>query len=241
MTYRLAIDPTQQDGQQLSLTAQQQHYLQRVLRLRQGDRFVALDGCGQSWIAQLRGTGAILLSPLSEARELSVPVTLIAALPKGGGFEEIVRGCTELGVTTIIPVISQRTLLKPSPHKWERWRKIAAEAAEQSERQIIPHIAEPMLWTEAISVPDHAKNNCYICVTRHLATHLLTYLQSHPPQPTVIATGPEGGWTEEEVEQAITVGFQPATLGCRILRAVTAPLAALSLVAAAIEQSVFAV
>ena len=238
MTYRLAIAAHQQEGQQLSLTVQQQHYLQRVLRLREGDHFVALDGCGQSWIAQLCGTGAILLSTLSEARELSVPVTLIAALPKGGGFEEIVRGCTELGVKAIIPAISQRTLLKPGPHKWERWCKIAAEAAEQSERQIIPHIAQPMPWTEAIAAPDNAKSDCYICVTRHRATHLLSYLQSHPPQPTVIATGPEGGWTEEEVEQAIAAGFQPASLGCRILRAVTAPLAALSLVAAASEQGI---
>jgi 16S rRNA (uracil1498-N3)-methyltransferase len=236
MTYRLAIEPTQQDGKQLSLTPQQQHYLQRVLRLREGDCFVALDGCGQSWIAQLCDPGAILLSPLSEARELSVPVTLIAALPKGGGFEEIVRGCTELGVTAIIPVISDRTLLKPSPHKWERWRKIAAEAAEQSERQIIPAIAQPMSWTEAIAAPDNGKSDCYICVTRHPATHLLTHLQNRSPQPTVIATGPEGGWTEAEVEEAIALGFQPATLGCRILRSVTAPVAALSLVAGAIEQ-----
>jgi 16S rRNA (uracil1498-N3)-methyltransferase len=237
MTYRLAIDPTQKEGSQLWLTLQQQHYLRRVLRLQEGDSFVAMDGCGQSWIAQLSEAGAILRSPLSESRELPVPVTLIAALPKGGGFDEIVRSCTELGVTEIIPALSQRTLLKPSRHKLERWRKIAAEAAEQSERQIIPKIAEPTLLAAAIAQLSDSQQDCYICVARGEATHLLAYLQVRPPQSTVIATGPEGGWTEEEVGQAIAAGFQSASLGSRILRAVTAPLAAVSLVAGAIEQA----
>lgn len=235
MTYRLAIDPAQQQGNQLWLTSQQQHYLRRVLRLQEGDPFVAMDGCGQSWNAQLRGKGAILRSLLGESRELPIPLTLITALPKGGGFDEIVRSCTELGVTEIIPAISQRTLLKPSPHKLERWRKIAVEAAEQSERQFIPNIAEPIPLPAALAQLGNSQRDCYICVARGESSHLLAYLQGRPPHPAVIATGPEGGWTEEEVAQAIAAGFQPASLGCRILRAATAPLAAVSLFAGAIE------
>lgn len=238
MVCHLAIDPAQRQGNQLYLTSQQQHYLRRVLRLQEGDSFVAMDGGGQSWIAQLSGTGAILCSPLRESRELPVPVTLIAALPKGGGFDEIVRICTELGVAEIVPAISQRTLLKPSPHKLERWRKIALEAAEQSERQIVPNIAEPTPLAAATAQLGNGQQDCYICVARGQAIHLLACLQARAPRPTVIATGPEGGWTEEEVAQALAAGFQPVSLGCRILRAVTAPLAAVSLVAGAMEQAV---
>jgi 16S rRNA (uracil1498-N3)-methyltransferase len=235
MTYRLAIESTQQEGNQLWLSSQQQHYLRRVLRLQEGDSFVAMDGRGQCWLAQLSEAGAILRSPLRESRELPVPVTLITALPKGGGFDEIVRSCTELGVTEIIPAISERTLLKPSSHKLERWRKIALEASEQSERQIIPNITEPTPLAAAIAQSGNSQRDCYICVPRDETVHLLAHLQAHPPRPTVIATGPEGGWTEAEVAQAIAAGFQPVSLGCRILRAVTAPVAAVSLVAGAME------
>ena len=99
-----------------------------------------MDGSGQTWLAQLDQDQANLLNPLTESGELSTQVTLLVALPKGSGFEEIIRPCTELGVSHFIPVISDRTLLKPSPQKLERWQRIAQEAAEQSERQRVPTI-----------------------------------------------------------------------------------------------------
>jgi 16S rRNA (uracil1498-N3)-methyltransferase len=251
---RLAIAPSQLDSQHIRLTAEQTHYLSRVLRLHTGDRFIALDGQGQSWLAELQHltgaeTTAQILQPLQVESELPIAITLVVALPKGTGFDDIVRQTTELGVTCLAPVISDRTLLKPSPQKVERWRRIAQEAAEQSERQMIPTILEPIaLSAQLANLQPHSPASVgYFCATRQDAPHLFTCLQTlknqecdrHTPtlSSMVIVTGPEGGWTNSEIDQAIALGYQPVSLGCRILRAVTAPLAALSLIAATLEAT----
>ncbi|MBD2412863.1 16S rRNA (uracil(1498)-N(3))-methyltransferase [Nostoc calcicola FACHB-389] len=236
---RIAIAPSQLQQQQISLTKEQQHYLGRVLRLREGDRFIAMDGKGKSWLAQLAGEQAQVLELLTVETELIVSITLMMALPKGNGFDEIVRSCTELGVTCIAPVLSDRTLLHPSPQKLERWRRIAAEAAEQSERSFVPTILEPVTFSTGLSsvIGDLSLVNSqqYICVARGEFPHLKDCLHHKGQETIVIATGPEGGWTKQEVENAIAVGFQPVSLGRRILRAVTAPVVALSLITAACE------
>ncbi|MBE9168936.1 16S rRNA (uracil(1498)-N(3))-methyltransferase [Pleurocapsales cyanobacterium LEGE 06147] len=236
MAYRLVIKPEQIQQQQIQLTSSQQHYLRRVLRLKDGDRFVAMDGVGKSWWAKIGNTSACLLEPIDISTELPVTVTLITALPKGNAYDEVVRCCTELGVSIFQPVISDRTLLKPSPHKLERWRRIVTEAAEQAERQIVPIVLEPVLFTEILTWEIYDETERYICVARGGVAHLSNYLQHSVRNNILIATGPEGGWTKEEVEKAIAVGYQPVSLGNRILRAVTAPIVALSLVAAAMEN-----
>ncbi|MCC5598216.1 16S rRNA (uracil(1498)-N(3))-methyltransferase [Nostoc favosum] len=236
---RIAIAPSQFQQGQILLTKEQQHYLGRVLRLREGDRFIAMDGKGKWWLAQLAGEQAQVLEALLVETELPVSITLMVALPKGNGFDEVVRCCTELGVTCIAPVLSDRTLLHPSLQKLERWRRIAAEAAEQSERSFVPTILEPVTFNTGLSF---ANSQQYICVARGEFPHLKDCLQ-HKGQRTndigqeriVIATGPEGGWTTQEIENAIAFGFQPVSLGRRILRAVTAPVVALSLITAACE------
>jgi 16S rRNA (uracil1498-N3)-methyltransferase len=234
--YRVVITPEQQKSEQILLNSQQQHYLHRVVRLKEGDRFIAMDGEGKSWIAQLEGNYAQILEKITNNSELPISVTLMIALPKGNGFDEIIRCCTELGVTTFIPVISDRTLLKPSDHKLERWRRIAQEASEQSERQWVPQIVAPLNFTTALTTVAVPETACYICVARGSKNHLLNDLQNTQAKQLVIATGSEGGWTPQEVESAIKSGFKPVSLGCRILRAVTAPIVALSLVAAIAEN-----
>lgn len=236
--YRLVVESIQSLNQRIDLNTEQQHYLRRVLRLNDGDNFVAMNGQGQSYLAQLTGNSAQILEIFKELTELPIAVTLIIALPKGNGFNEVVRCCTELGVATLVPTISQRTLLKPSSHKLERWRKIATEAAEQSERQIVPSIIEPIPFEKVLRNINKTAIDHYICVPRQGARHLLTYLSHSPQKSIVIATGCEGGWTKEEVEKAVTSGFQPVTLGRRILRAITAPIVALSLVTSVIEREI---
>ncbi|MCC3467079.1 MAG: 16S rRNA (uracil(1498)-N(3))-methyltransferase [Microcoleus sp. PH2017_06_SFM_O_A] len=271
---RLAVTAAQISANKIDLTKEQQHYLNRVLRLQAGDRFIAMDGCGHWWsaILEVQETGlfASITEEIAVNRELPVAVTLIAALPKGNGFDEVVRQAAELGVASIVPVTSDRTLLKPSTQKVDRWRRIAAEAAEQSERQIVPTVVEPIPFDFAVK--DCCQKYRYICVARGDNRHLwdcLAGLESpqipllrgekepdelstviaglEPPQPPfltgeeepesiAIAVGPEGGWTDGEVERAIEFGFEPVSLGRRILRAVTAPMVALSLVGAAFEK-----
>ena len=230
---RIAIAISQLQHEQIILTSQQQHYLYRVLRLQKGDRFIAMDGMGKWWLSELNGTDAQILQELIVETELPIAVTLMVALPKGNGFDEIVRCCTELGVSCIAPVISDRTLLKPSSQKLERWQRIAQEAAEQSERTKVPQILEPVAFNKIIS--SFVNFEKYICVARGDSPHLLQYLQNHEQKNVVIATGCEGGWTEKEVEIALQNGFKPVSLGRRVLRAVTAPIFAISLISAVSE------
>lgn len=229
---RITIQLSQIQESQILLTPQQQHYLLRVLRLQDGDKFIAMDGMGKWWLTQLIGETGEIIELLEVKTELPVSITLMMALPKGNGFDDVVRCCTELGVNCILPVLSDRTLLNPSPQKLERWRRIANEAAEQSERAFVPTILEPVAFSTALN--ECKVNNRYICEARGDYPHLTTLINNCSDE-IIIAIGPEGGWTEKEMEIAITARFQPVSLGRRILRAVTAPIVALSLIAAACE------
>ncbi|MGK7953697.1 MAG: 16S rRNA (uracil(1498)-N(3))-methyltransferase [Crocosphaera sp.] len=236
MTYRIVIEPTQKQGGMINLTPEQKHYLKNVLRLKEGSQFIVVDGHNNTYLVKLNQDNGQIIQQLNEQTELPITVTLMIALPKGKGFDEVIRSCTELGVNTIIPIISERTLLRPSSHKLERWRKIVKEATEQSERQIVPTIVEPISFTEALKNINQFDQNCYLCVARKKAKHLLTYLLPEITNSIVIAIGCEGGWTEEEIHEAITLGFIPVNLGPRVLRTVTTPLVVLSLVSAVAEK-----
>jgi 16S rRNA (uracil1498-N3)-methyltransferase len=229
---RITIHPHQLRSNQLLLTPQQQHYLARVLRLRDGDKFIVMDGMGKWWLAQLQGEQGEILEAVEVKTELSVSITLMMALPKGNGFDEVVRCCTELGVTCIAPVLSDRTLLNPSSQKLERWQRIASEAAEQSERAVVPTILEPVAFKIAIN--ENTASHCYICEARGDYPHLNQVINK-TANDIIMAIGPEGGWTNQELEIAVKSGFQPISLGRRVLRAVTAPIVAISLIAANFE------
>lgn len=231
MTYRLVVRLEQIQGQQINLDAQQLHYLLRVLRMGKGDRFIALDGAGNSWLTEIEVNSAKIIKSVEIATELPVSLNLITALPKSSGYEQVIRCCTELGVNNFIPVISDRTILKPSLNKVQRWRKIATEAAEQSERQVVPNIFEPAKFSSTLEQVRSTQDK-YICVARKDIPTLWSCLPSSSKSEIVIATGCEGGWTEKEVEQAIAIGFQPVSLGNRILRAITAPIAVSSIITA---------
>lgn len=232
---RFVIASHQKQGESIQLTEAQNHYLRRVLRLSKRDRAIALTGTGMAWIVELTPDQAKILAPIEMNTELPVNVTLLVSLPKQG-FDEVIRCCTELGVTTIIPVLSERTVINPSANKLTRWRRIAAEASEQSERAIVPSIQSPIPFSQALT--DYSGYQGYFCTARHDVPRLSEVLPSQLTinQPLVIVTGCEGGWTESEILQAQEAQFQLVSLGKRILRAVTAPITALSLVVAFSES-----
>ena len=237
---RLAIAPEQLNQSCITLDAEQAHYLRRVLRLAEGDRFIAMNGQGQWWLAELQGDQpqAQVLESLSIQTELPVPVTLMVAPAKGRGFDEVVRCSTELGVTCVVPLLSERTLVHPSLHKLERWRRIAKEAAEQCQRQVIPEIRAPLPLPQALQWGQSALGSHqaqYICVTTSNAPNLWCCLDPLLPAGITVMTGPEGGWSSAERDQAVTAGVQPVSLGRRVLRAVTAPLSALSVISTHLE------
>jgi 16S rRNA (uracil1498-N3)-methyltransferase len=235
LNYRIVIDPAQKQNQKIVLNSEQFHYLTRVLRKTEGDLFIAMDGKGQSWLAKLVDTWAEIIEAQIIHTEIAASITLMSAIPKGGAFDEIVRCCTELGVTSIIPIVSDRVLVQPSQNKLQRWRKIAKEAAEQSERQIVPDINEPIDFDLALNTFVNSQIDAYICTARGEVPHLLSCLQNKRTTNLIIATGPEGGWTSRELAKALDSGLQPVSLGKRILRAVTAPIVVLGIVSSVIE------
>ncbi|MGF1515347.1 MAG: 16S rRNA (uracil(1498)-N(3))-methyltransferase [Elainellaceae cyanobacterium] len=253
---RISISSERRMSDILHLEPEQSHYLCRVLRLRRGDRFIALDEQDRSWIAALESdTCATIVTAHSQPTELRCRVTLQIAMPKAG-MEDIIRQTTELGAHAIQPVFSDRVVLKPSPNKLNRWQRVAQEAAEQSERQHWPRVAAALPWNDVLKAPRvdppqagavaksiAAKSivTRYICTARHPAPHLLTRLAQMDALPAALnlATGPEGGWTADEVARAVAAGYQPVSLGRRILRTVTAPVVAMSLVAS-VDDTFFA-
>jgi 16S rRNA (uracil1498-N3)-methyltransferase len=234
--YRLVFELHQQTADRVSLTREQQHYLKRVLRLQNGDRFIAMNGQGKTWLAEINENNAQLLDILTFKTELNVNLTLITALPKSNGYEEILRCGTELGVSKFIPVFSDRSLLKPSSNKINRWRKIVIEAAEQAEREIVPQIIEPLPFKQAITELITINSDRYICVARGVLPSLKNCLSTSQQPETIIATGAEGGWTETEIKLAQSHQFQAVSLGKSILRAITAPIVAATLVNAIVSD-----
>jgi 16S rRNA (uracil1498-N3)-methyltransferase len=231
---RIVITTDQKQENNIIFTPEQNHYIYRVLRLKKGDKIIVMDGKEKAWLVNLEQELNPIIEPFNQQTELPINVTLICALPKGNNFDEIVRYCTELGVNTIIPVISERTLLKPSENKIQRWRKIALEATEQSERQLVPHISNPLPFLNVlpqITLSKEKNTLGYICVARGENPSLLSCLQKQDTSNIIIMTGTEGGWSDREIKTAIELKFQPVSLGKRILRAVTAPIMALSIIA----------
>lgn len=232
---RITVSPNQIKDNQVVLEKNQLHYLTRVLRLSDGDKFIMMDGAGKWWLVKLHLEYGEILEALEVKTELKVSISLLLALPKGNGFDDVVRICTELGVDTIVPIISERTLLNPSSQKLERWRRIAAEAAEQSERAFVPTIYEPISFSQSLNLFETEQK--YICEGRGDNPHLLKCWRQESQVKVVVAIGPEGGWSKQELEIAVNAGFKMVSLGKRILRAVTAPMVVLSILAAEIEIS----
>jgi 16S rRNA (uracil1498-N3)-methyltransferase len=240
---RLTIAPEQiLADQRLRLTDEQGHYLQRVLRLKPGDIFWTQDGRGQQWKATLdtQPGQALILETLatSQLAPLKPPLILAAALPKSG-FDDVVRQATEIGVTQIQPLTSERSLLQPSMQKIERWQRIAQEASEQSEQIFVPQVFMPISLTDWFNRTS-TETQAYICVTRGsyplLIDHLQRVLAISPQHSILLTIGPEGGWSEREIAEAVAKNYQPVSLGSGILRATTASLVALAVVSTLREQ-----
>jgi 16S rRNA (uracil1498-N3)-methyltransferase len=229
---RLTIAPAQIHFPTLELTADQQRYLRRVLRLQVGDRFLAIDGQGGAYLAELRIDHVHILEALTLTnRELARPVHAAIAMPKGHGFDDLVRACTELGVSHIYPVLSDRTIPTPSASRQQRWVKIAQEAAEQCERTIFPQIQAVCSWP---TIAAQAQGQKKFCVTRQSAPHLGNSLEGEGE--IWLAIGPEGGWSDRESQQALELGWEMVSLGPRILRTITAPIAALAIVGSYLDR-----
>ena len=235
---RLLIAP-ERLAPQVALTREEERYLTRVLRFGPGDRFALINGQGALWTALLQENGSAqleqdLTAPL-ELHQQPAPSLVLAAAVVKRDFELVVRMAVELGVDRFIPLRCDRTAVQGNLRA-ERWRSIAAEAAEQCERLWSPVIEEPMELAQLFALKGPGAKGLWM-TTRQTDLPLLGPVLAELPLTRLpslwLACGPEGGWSPNEDEAAEAVGWKPVDLGPRILRSSTACVSGLSALASA--------
>ncbi len=228
--------------------AQAQH-LARVLRAQPGmEADVVVNGrVFRARVAEVAIAGESSEIRFNLAEELradpALPVTLILAVYKFDRMEWAIEKATELGVAALAPVIAQRTekhLAQTAAKRAERWRRIAHEASQQARRSDVPRIHDPVLLAERVRIPAEcarivlAEQERTITL-RRLMDEAAAVAQRQMP-PLEVAIGPEGGWAPDEELLFGANGWRAASLGPRILRAETAAIAALAVVASCLER-----
>ena len=214
-----------------ALTGEHAAHLARTLRARVGQEFEV--ACGDQ-VRRATATSVadnrveFTLGP-EVATQTATPITLLLAIFKFDRMEWAIEKCTELNVTTIVPVIARRTekyLALAADKRAERWRRIAREASEQSRRITPPEIADPVKLAEALKVKAGLR---IVLAESELEIGLNELLRSRETEPLALAIGPEGGWTEDELRSFASSQWIAASLGETILRAETAAIAALAI------------
>lgn len=243
MTRRRWIADTWTDGT-ASLTGDQAVHLARVLRAQPGQVF---DVLANGFLRRAEVTAVSereVTFALGEELEAdaALPVHLLLAVIKFDHYEWGLEKATELGAARITPVLARRTekhLAQASAKRVERWRKIAREAAQQSRRSDVPNIDDPQPLKAALSAVT-AAHKVLLAETEEdntLAAALSKRREHDGPdaehnRELALAIGPEGGWAPEELELFVAQGWQPVTLGPRVLRAETAGIAGLAICSA---------
>lgn len=245
--HRFFVTPDQIDLAQKEIVIRDEDvkHISKVLRLKVGDMVEICDGANREYICKLRSINKsdVLLSiedSRTSHRESPIKVVLYQGIPKGAKMDLIIQKTTELGISEIIPVEMDRTIVqfsneKDKEKKVDRWQKIAIEAAKQSKRGIIPTIGYPMSFHEAIKHSGVNQLNI-MPYENEEGRGLRSVIQSLSAEERSdikqigIWIGPEGGFHEEEIVKAVENKIHSITLGPRILRTETAGLTILSLV-----------
>lgn len=218
--HRFFVDPDAMVGERFAIPPAIERQVRSVLRLGDGDRIVLLPGDGSDAVCRLAGEDCVVEERRPVASEPRHRLTVVQALLKGDALEEVVQHATEVGVARFRLVVTERCVARElSPRKLERLRVIAREAAEQSERGIVPAVEPPVTLSEAFE-PGSA-----MLFERHKGLRLAAV---EPPSNVII--GPEGGFSAAEVTAAERAGVMLAGLGPRILRSETVAVAAAAVV-----------
>ena len=235
MPPRLYIDQAIHRDDRFALPAAAARHLQ-VLRLQPGDAVTLFNGLGGEWAATVAGMGrrdvdVRVIEHIATERELSLRVTLALGMPANDRMDDLVEKATELGVAAIQPLLCERSVLRLSGERAEKrivhWQGVAIAACEQSGRTRVPHIAAVSNLTAWLQSLGPIKTE-----TRLLLSLRQIQPLSAPTAGNVLClSGPEGGFTEAEETAALAHGFTPISLGARVLRADTAPLALLATLA----------
>lgn len=225
------------------ITGEDVKHISKVLRMAPGDKVMLCDGEGYQYIAEIADISKeqVNLSLLSEERCVAEPsqrITLYQGLPKGDKMDLIVQKCVELGISEIVPVAAERSVVRIKPGEFggkrTRYQRVAYEAAKQCGRGIIPQIADVATFKSV----DMTRHDLIIVAYEDEKGNTLKSLLRANMQAKDIAIviGPEGGLEKAEVDILIQKGGAAVTLGPRILRTETAGMAALAMILYEIEE-----
>jgi len=216
------------------ITGEDGRHIARSLRMQPGERLILCDSIGTDYNCEIEsvadGEATVrVLNFCKTVAEPSVNVTVYQGLPKADKMESIVQKAVETGAVRIVPVMTARCVSKPdekaAAKKIERWQKISQEAAKQSGRGVIPQIGALTNYRSAIK---EAAQNGEIILFFEGGGQSISHLVSTETKNLAIFIGPEGGFEQAEVDFALQNGGKIGTLGARILRTETAPVAALA-------------
>lgn len=235
---RYFVKSDQWDRAEVEITDKEDiHHISRVMRMREGDRFICSNGEGRDFHAIIESikpekVTATLEREIVASNEMKAAITLAQALPKGDKMDGIVRKATELGASRILPFESERTIVrldeKKETKRRRRWERIAKEAAEQSQRSRIPSIDGVTSWSSLLQCIG-AYDIALLAYELEDKAALASVVRTCDPKANVLVLiGPEGGFSEAEARQAQEAGATSVTLGKRILRTETAGLYVLS-------------
>ncbi len=220
-------------GLTLDLPPEVAHHI-HVLRLAPGEHLTLFDGRGGEYTAVLDEVGkkratATLREFHAREAELPYAVTLAQALPEGTKMDWIIEKAMELGVAAVQPLAARRCVVRLSSERAEKklghWQGVIVAAAEQSGRNRLASLAEPLELREWLGRPAPRR----ILLSPRAEASLAQWAQRTPPQDLCLLVGPEGGFTTEEEDAAIAAGALPLSMGPRVLRTETAALAALAI------------
>jgi 16S rRNA (uracil1498-N3)-methyltransferase len=212
----------------------------QVLRLQPGAALTLFDGQGGEWAAEVAEMGrktvtARVLGHLALECELATRVTLALGMPANERMDTVVEKATELGAVAIQPLVCERSVLRLAGERAERkaahWQGVAVAACEQSGRNRVPLVHQPQaLAAWLATLPPGPPSALRLVLSLAEGTQpLRTRLAACPPGTSLcVLSGPEGGLSPAELAAAEAAGFLPTTLGPRVLRADTAPLAVLA-------------
>jgi 16S rRNA (uracil1498-N3)-methyltransferase len=227
-------------GDTIDLSEDEAAHLRRVLRLADGDALRVFNGRGAEFdavveLAGRKGARARLLAERAPAAEPRVRVTLAAAVLKGDAMDTVIRDAVMLGVAAILPVLAERSQTTVTAigrgRRPARWQRVAVASAKQCGRATVPQIF-PVLDPEAVAaalVDGRLPLPALVLAEPSALVPVvsITGVGDSPPMAATILTGPEGGWTPQELDRLAKVA-QAVTLGRLTLRAETAPVVALS-------------
>ena len=224
---------------QVIITDSRVHQIRDVMRMKIGDEIIVLDNTGIEYhvkltnISKNEATGEIIEQRKCDA-EPDTKITLYQSLLAREKFEIVLQKCTEVGVSNFVPVITERSIVrkpeKITKEKLTRFQNIITEAAEQSGRGIFPTIQNPVVMSHALSELDNFNISLYGSTQDSPSLKEILRSCKIPPEKIALFIGPEGGFSDDEVEQFSKIGVQPFSLGKRILRTETAGIVSAAIV-----------